>query len=243
MKLTADTVVAMTGASRGIGRALALALAGRRVRLALLARSGDALEALEPELRRIGAPDVLIREGDVGDPETATVWIKAILERWGRLDALVNNAGVGIMKPVAELSDGDWDTVLATNLSGPFRLMRAAIPAMRAAGGGHIVNVSSVAGEVGFVGGGAYCASKFGLNGLSECLMQEVRREGIKVTLVGPGSVDTRFEGSGGEGRPGETAWKIPPEEIARTIIYALEAPRGTMATKIQVRPTLQDKP
>jgi NADP-dependent 3-hydroxy acid dehydrogenase YdfG len=240
VELGKPSVVAVTGASRGIGRAVAAALAVRGVRLALLARSGEALAELASELKERGAADVLVQAGDVGDPSTAAAWISSILDRWGKLDALINNAGVGIMKPIVDLSDEDWDTVLATNLSGPFRLIRAALPAMREAGAGHIVNISSVAGEVGFAGGGAYCASKFGLQGLSECLMQEVRREGIKVTIVGPGSVATRFDAK----EPGEdAAWKIPPEEIARTVIYALEAPTGSMATKIQVRPTLQNKP
>lgn len=240
MNLSSETVIAITGASSGIGRALAEALAPRRVRLALMARSGGVLKELEAELRNAGAADVLVHAGDVGDPEAAPAWIASILETWGRLDTLVNNAGVGIMKPVAELSDADWNTSLSTNLTGPFRLMRAVLPAMRSAGAGHIVNVSSVAGQVGFAGGGAYAASKFGLEGLSECLMQEVRKEGVKVTVIEPGSVDTRFDA---KDPAKDTSWKIAPEEIARTIIYALESPTGTMPNRIQVRPTLQNKP
>ena len=162
-----------------------------------------------------------------------------IARRWGRLDALINNAGLGIMKPVEQLSDEDFEKVLRTNLFGPFRLMLAAIEPMRRLGGGHIVNVSSIAGEVAFAGGGAYCASKFALQGLSECLMAEVRRDGVKVTIVCPGSVDTRFDSAR---PPADTAWKIPPEEIARTIAYVLEAPDNTMASKIHVRPTLQGR-
>lgn len=240
MDLTQDTVIAITGASSGIGRALAEALAPRGVRLALMARSGNVLNELDTELRSAGAGDVLVRAGDVGDPETTSSWIASMLDRWGRIDALVNNAGIGIMKPIADLTDEDWNTTLATNVSGPFRLIRTALPAMRAAGGGHIINISSIAGEVGFAGGGAYCASKFALQGLSECLMQEVRKEGVKVTIVGPGSVDTRFDA---KDPTKDTSWKISPEEIARTIIYALESPTGTMPTKIQIRPTLQNKP
>lgn len=240
MQLTSETVIAITGATSGIGRALAEALAPRGVRLALMARSGDVLDELEPQLRKAGAADVLVRAGDVGDPEAAPAWIASILDKWGRLDVLVNNAGVGIMKPVAELSDADWNTSLSTNVTGPFRLIRAALPAMQGAGAGHIVNVSSIAGQVGFAGGGAYVASKFALEGLSECLMQEVRKEGVKVTVVEPGSVDTRFDA---KDPTKDTSWKIQPEEIARTIIYALESPTGTMPNKIQIRPTLQNKP
>ncbi len=240
MRLDADRVLAITGASRGIGRAVARELAACRTRLALLARSAEALAGLETELRRLGAADVFRQAGDVGDPAVTEAWLTEILNRWGRVDALINNAGVGIIKPVEALTDDDIERTLLTNLIGPLRLMRAAIPLMRRQGSGHIVNISSIAGEVGFAGGGAYCASKFGLQGLSECLMAEVRRDGLKVSLVCPGSVDTRFDAA----RPGEDAsWKIPPEEIARTIRFLLESPDRVMASKIHLRPTLQGKP
>jgi NADP-dependent 3-hydroxy acid dehydrogenase YdfG len=238
MEITSNTVIAITGASRGIGEAAARALAGKGARLALMARSEDVLQELAPELPAAGAADVLIYPGDVGDPAIAAGFIPAILKKWGRLDVLINNAGVGIMKPVEQLTDQDWNTVINTNLAGPFRLMRAAIAPMRAAGGGHIINVSSIAGEVAFASGGAYCASKFGLQGLSECLMAEVRREGIKVSILAPGSVDTRFDSND----PQDTSWKVPPSEIARTIVYLIESPKNTMASKIQIRPTLQGK-
>lgn len=238
MEINGESVIVVTGASRGIGRAIARALGERGARVALLARSGGALEELAAELKSAGAEDVLVHPGDVGEAATTEAFMGAVLDRWGRLDALINNAGIGIMKPVEELTDEDFDAVIRTNLTGPFRLMRAAIEPMRRNGGGHIVNVSSIAGEVAFATGGAYCASKFGLQGLSECLMAEVRREGIKVTILCPGSVDSRFH----PGPPEETAWKIASEEIARTVVYALEAPANTMASKIHVRPTLQGK-
>jgi NADP-dependent 3-hydroxy acid dehydrogenase YdfG len=239
MKLNRESVIALTGASRGIGRATALALGGRGVRLGLLARSGEGLCKLEGELGALGAAGMLSRVGDVRDRATTDGWIDAILEKWGRLDALINNAGVGIMKPVGELTDEDWAAMIETNLTGPFRLIRRAIEPMRRAGGGHIINVSSMAGEVGFAGGGGYCASKFGLQGLSECLIHEVRRDGIKVTILGPGSVDTRFDAKNPDA---DAAWKIVPEEIARTIVFLLESPDNTMVTKLQIRPTLKGK-
>lgn len=238
MILSPDTVVAITGASRGIGAATALALARRGVRLSLLARSADALRALEPELRAAGAADVFVRPGDVASPD-ADAWIAETIDRFDRIDALVNNAGLGIMKPIEELTDADWRSVLDTNLTGPFRTIRAALPAMRRRGGGHVVNVSSIAGEVGFAGGGAYCASKFGLQGLTECLLHEARRDGVKATILAPGSVDTRFDAK----TPGaDASWKIPPEEIARTIVHLLESPDHVVATKVQLRPTLKGK-
>lgn len=238
MRLDRETAALVTGASKGIGEATALALARRGARLLLTARSGGKLKAIAAEARRLGAADVCVVAGDLRDAAIVDRCVAETLDRWGRLDALINNAGLGIMKPVADLSDEDFERVIGTNLTAPFRLMRAAIAPMRRQGGGHIVNVSSIAGEVAFAGGGAYCASKFGLQGLSECLMQEVRREGIKVTIVCPGSVDTRFDDAG----TGDTSWKIPPGEIARTIVYALEAPGNTMATKLHVRPTLKGK-
>ena len=192
MQIDATTSIAITGASRGIGRATAKLLATRGARLALLARSGDALDELSKELESLGASDTIVTAGDVGDGAVTGAWTESIIDSWSGLDVLINNAAARIMKPVEELTDEDWDTVIRTNLTGPFRLMRSVIAPMRRRGGGHVVNVSSIAGEVAFPGGGAYCASKFGLQGLSECLMAEVRREGIKVTILGPGSVDTR---------------------------------------------------
>ncbi len=238
MELSADKVIAITGASRGIGRATALALAEEGTRLAIMARSTEALSELDVELRKRGAVDVFYHATDLTEEGSCEKWIQAILDRWGRIDALINNAGIGIMKPVEQLADEDWARVIRTNLTAPFRLIRSVIGPMRKQGGGHIINVSSIAGEVGFAGGGAYCASKFGLQGLSDCLMQEVRRDGIKVTILGPGSVNTRFEGKGGEG----ASWKIQPEEIARTIVYLLKSPDNVMATKLQIRPTLKGK-
>lgn len=246
MNPTHETVVAITGASRGIGAALARALAPRGVRLSLFARSAPALEALREELLAAGAADVHVVAGDVATPEVAR-WIEAIDARWGRLDALVNNAGVGVMKPVVELTDDDWRAVLETNLTGPFRAIRSAVPLMVRGGGGHVVNVTSIAGTVAFPGGGAYCASKFGLEGLSDCLMQEVRRQGVKVSIVAPGSVHTRFD-SGRGLEPGSAAelaaraWKIAPEEVARTILFLLESPDNMMASRVELRPTLQHK-
>lgn len=238
MEITGETIIALTGASRGIGEAAARGLAAKGARLALLARSEEALRKLEGELRKAGAADVFIYPADLRDAKRVAGFIPAVTDKWGGLDVLINNAGVGIMKPVEELTDEDFATVIETNLAGPFRLMRAAIAPMRERGGGHIINVSSIAGEVGFAGGGAYCASKFGLQGLSECLMAEVRREGIKVTILAPGSVDTRFDSKD----PQDTSWKVAPSEIARTIVYLIESPKNTMATKLQIRPTLQGK-
>lgn len=239
MEISGKTVIAVTGATRGIGRETVLALARRGARVAILARGREAVGALEPELRALGAADVITRAGDVSVAAVTTAWTNDILARWGRLDVLVNNAGFSIKKPVAELTDEDWDAVIATNLTGAFRLMRAAVPPMKRQGGGHIINVSSISGEVGFPGGGVYCASKFGLQGVSDCLMQEVRRDGIKVTILGPGSVDTRFDTSEPDA---DNSWKIPPAEIARTIVYLIESPDNTVPTKIQIRPTLKGR-
>lgn len=238
MELNSETAVAVTGASRGIGRAVAEALASRGVKIALLARGADALDAVAESCRTLGAADLIVRAGDVGEAEVTAKWMDEIMTQWGGLDVLINNAALRGKKPIEELTDEDWDSVIGTNLTGPFRLMRAVIGPMRRRGGGHIVNVSSIAGEVAFATGGAYCASKFGLQGLSECLMAEVRRDGIKVTIVCPGSVDTHFD----DKHPTDTSWKIPPEEIARTVVYALEAPGHVMASKLHIRPTLQGK-
>lgn len=239
MDLTAQYVIAVTGASRGIGRATALAMASRGVRVAALARSASDLRDLDREMRQAGAADTLIMAADLRTPATPDLWITSILEKWGRIDALVNNAGVNVKKSVDELTDEDWATVIETNLTAPFRAIRRVIAPMREQGGGHIVNVASIAAEVGFAGGGAYCASKFGLRGMADALTHEVRRDGIKVTTLEPGSVDTRFD-SAAPGR--DTSWKIPPAEIARAIVHLLQAPDHVLVSKLEIRPTLQGR-
>jgi len=192
---------------------------------------------------------------DVGKPAEAARTIEAAVERFGGLDVLVNNAGVGLFANVADMDVTDWQDVIDTNLSGVFYCCHAAIPRLRQRGGGWIINISSLAGKNSFVAGAAYCASKAGLNAFSESLMQEVRYDNIRVSYVMPGSVATSFGGHGavaaGPGaeapgakaaaRPGED-WKIAPEDIAQVVMDLIAQPARTLASRVEIRPSKPKK-
>jgi 3-oxoacyl-[acyl-carrier protein] reductase len=154
---------------------------------------------------------------------------------FGGVDILVNNAGIGVFRNLEETSLEEWNSVLETNLTGVFLCSRAAIPRMRKRGGGYILNISSLAGRNAFPSATAYNASKFGLNGLSEALMQEVRYDGIKVSYLMPGSVATYFNGH----TPGpEDEWKIQPRDIARIVLDLLNQDPRTLPSAVEIRPS-----
>jgi NAD(P)-dependent dehydrogenase (short-subunit alcohol dehydrogenase family) len=157
------------------------------------------------------------------------------VERFGGLDILINNAGIGAFAPVAEMSDADWRQVIETNVSGVFYCCRAAIPHLKARGGGWIINISSLASKNPFPGGAAYSASKAALNAFSEALMQEVRYDGIRVSYVLPGSVSTGF---GGRGERGSADWKIGAEDVARVVLDLLAMPQRSLPSRVELRPS-----
>jgi 3-oxoacyl-[acyl-carrier protein] reductase len=155
--------------------------------------------------------------------------------RFGRLDVLVNNAGLGIFADVANMTDEDWRRQIDTNLTGVFFCTRAAIPAMRRAGGGWIVNIASLAGRNYFAGGAAYCATKAGLVAFSEAVMQEVRHDGIRVTVVMPGSVATEFNG---RAVSSADSWKLAPDDVAQCVMDLLRHPGRSLPSKVEIRPS-----
>jgi NAD(P)-dependent dehydrogenase (short-subunit alcohol dehydrogenase family) len=171
----------------------------------------------------------------VRSPEQAAGAIDAAVGRFGGLDVLVNNAGIGAFVNVADMSIEHWQQVIETNLSGVFYCSHAAIPHLRRRGGGSIVNISSLAGKNSFAGGAAYCASKAGLNAFSESLMQEVRYDNIRVSYIMPGSVSTGFAG---RGESGEADWKIAPEDVAELVVDLLTFPSRSLPSRIELRPS-----
>ena len=187
-----STVAVVTGGSRGIGLAIAAAFLERGARVAIAGRDQKSLDAA---VSRFSTDALLPVQADVGNPDDARRLIDAAVERFGGLDVLVNNAGVGHFANVADMSTGDWRKVIDTNLSGVFYCCAAALPHLKRRGAGWIINISSLAGKNPFVGGAAYCASKAGLNAFSEALMQEVRYDNIRVSYIMPGSVATGFSG------------------------------------------------
>ncbi len=225
-------VALVSGASRGIGRAIAQALHGEGYRVGLLAREEGALRALAREL----GEGALALPGDVRRKEDWERAVGALGERFGRLDVLVNNAGIGIMKPLAEMTEEEFWAVLEVNLVGPFLGLKAALPLLRESQG-VVVNIASLAGKNPFRGGAAYNASKFGLLGLMGAAMLELREEGIRVVNILPGSVDTGFAGN----TPGQ-AWKLAPEDVAQAVRFALGLPPRALPSEIELRPTQPPK-
>ncbi|MEZ5283779.1 MAG: SDR family oxidoreductase [Vicinamibacterales bacterium] len=234
-------ITCITGGTRGIGRALAERLLARGHHVAVTGTTASGAARVEKALAdHCGdAGRVLGVACDVRDRGAVTGVVEAVAARFGGLDVLVNNAGVGVGAPVADLSGDEWDRIIGTNLTGVFNCCRAAIPHLIRRGGGWIVNVSSLAGTNPFVGGAAYCASKAGLNAFSEALMQEVRHDNIRVSYVMPGSVATGFNGrepdAGGD-------WRLSPDDVARVIEDLLDHPARSLPSRVEIRPSRPPK-
>jgi 3-oxoacyl-[acyl-carrier protein] reductase len=222
----------VTGAGRGIGRAIALALGREGVGVTGVARTASDLQSLVAEIQRAGGHAVA-HPGDVRDAAVCTAAVARAKEAHGRLQILVNNAGVGSHAPVAETTDEAWQKILDTNLTAVFRLTRAALPQLTQ-GGGHIFMISSLAGVNPIAGMSAYCASKAGLDHFTACLMLEVRQQGVKVTTIAPGSVDTDF---GGDGRSGDGSWMLRGDDIAAAVLDLLRGRGEALLSRVEMRP------
>jgi len=226
----------VTGGTRGIGRAIAHALLSEGAHVMITGREVGAVRAAVAELAaETGRADRILGEAvDVRDRQGIEQLVSDATRKFDGLDTLINNAGVGAFADVAAMTDEDWSRVIDTNLTGVFYCSRAVIPAMTAGGGGWIISIASLAGRNFFPGGGAYCASKAGLVAFSEALMQEVRAQGIRVSVVMPGSVATGFSGPGkGE----EDSWKLTPADIAEVVTDLLRHPTRSLPSKIEIRP------
>jgi NAD(P)-dependent dehydrogenase (short-subunit alcohol dehydrogenase family) len=228
-------VAIVTGGSRGIGLAIASALVAEGVQVAITGRDERHLSAARPKIEAAGPGAVETLQADVRAAADVERVVAGTVSRFGGLDFLVNNAGVGIFAEVAEMTPGQWDEVIDTNLTGVFRMCHAAIPHLKKGGGGFIINISSLAGKNSFVGAAAYCASKAGLNAFSESLMQEVRQDGIRVSYVMPGSVATGFS-NGDESKGAD--WKISADEVAEVVVSLLRHPARSLPSRVELRPT-----
>ena len=227
-------VALVTGGTRGIGHAIAEALIRGGDRVAITGTTKDGVAKAERALA-----SVMGVVADVRDPAAIEHAFREVVARFGGLDVLINCAGVGVGAPVADLSHDEWDCIIATNLTGVFNCCKAAIPHLRARGGGWIVNISSLSSTGPFPGGAAYVASKAGVNAFSEALMQELRDENIRVTTILPGSVATGFSGR----QPGSGAdWKLQPEDVARAIIDVIDFPPRSLPSRIELRPSRPKK-
>jgi len=185
-------VAIVTGASCGIGKSLALSFAEAGIRVAICARTKGALDDIAKTINKDGG-ECLPIQTDVTKKKEVQGMVKKVVDRYGRVDILVNNAGVGNFIPIEETSEEEFDRIISTNLKGAFLAIQACIPYMRERGGGQIVNISSVLGYQGCCDASAYCASKWGLRGLTEALRCELKPSGIKIGLVAPGLTETDY--------------------------------------------------
>jgi 3-oxoacyl-[acyl-carrier protein] reductase len=238
MKLTGRSAI-VTGGSKGIGYAVAESLARAGADVAICARSADDVSSAVAALDELGSGRILGVRCDMRVEGDVRRLVDRVAEEMGRIDVLVNNAGVGRFAPMDELTSDDWHAVLETNLNGVFYASSAVIPLMKGAGSGFIINIGSLAGKNPFAGGAAYNASKFGLLGFSEAMMLDVRHFGIRVTCIMPGSVSTYFN----DHTPSaEDGWKIQPEDIARIVMDLVSMPERTLPSRIEVRPSKPPK-
>jgi len=239
---------AITGASSGIGEATALALAQAGAKVALGARRLDRIEALAERIEQDGGTAVALAV-DVADEEAATGFVRTARERLSGLDILVNNAGVMLLGPIGGADTQEWRTMIDVNVLGLLYCTHAALPIMREAGGGDIVNVSSVAGRTARAGSGVYNLTKWGVNAFSEALRQETVGQGVRVTMIEPGYVDTELQSHNRdavreqiegmkESMDGEV---LVAEDIAAGILYAVAQPSHVSVNEVLIRPSRQE--
>jgi 3-oxoacyl-[acyl-carrier protein] reductase len=228
--------VLVTGASEGIGRATAFALGRAGWQVGVCARTASRLDALVAELGEEGIR-ATGRAGDVGHEQDASAIVRDVVDRLGPVDALVNNAGVLIAKPIEDLALEEWDRTMATNLRSLFLMTREVLPDMRRRRRGTVVNIASLAGRNGFVGGTAYTASKHAVLGFSKSLMLEVRKENVRVVAICPGSVGTAML----HDQPllkADPDRILRPEDVATTVLHVLELPERALVSELDIRPT-----
>src|SRR3954451_19877928 len=232
-------VAIVTGGSRGIGRGVAEALLGGGWRVHFCGRTPEHVEAAQRELERGFGDAVSGAAVDARSQAEVDRFVAGVLEREGRIDCLVNNAGLGVFAPVDELSGEQWREVIETNLSGYFYFLRAVAPAMKKQVDGWIFNVASLAGKNPFAGGAAYNASKFGVVGLSEAAMLDLRQYGVRVAALLPGSVATDYSHPGGQQ---DQSWRLQPADITAMILHLLTYPPNALPSLVEMRPAKPPK-
>ena len=238
MDLKGKTAV-ITGGSKGIGRAIAKSLIDAGVNVSISARNKSEIEQAVAQLNEGGKAQAAGFVCDVRDEAQVGSYFAQTVEHFGGVDILVNNAGVGLFASVESMSPEDFRAVIETNVCGVFYCCHEAIPLMKQRGGGYIINISSLAGTNAHPRMAAYNASKFGLNGFSEAVMQEVRHDKIKVSYIMPGSVNTEF---GGDEPSDANSWQLQPDDVAKTVLDLLSYPDRALASRIELRPSRPPK-
>jgi len=226
-------VALVTGASRGIGLAIARRLGQMGAKLSICARNQSKLEQSAAELRGLGI-QVLAMQANMTHGDQISALVHKTQETFGPIDILVNNAGIGNFGPFHEKNEADWDAVLDTNLKSVFLASRAVAPEMIRRKTGHIINISSLAGKNTFANGAIYCASKWGLMGLTGCMAEELRVHGIRVSAVCPGSVATEFSGQGGK----DPSKLLDADDVAHAVAALVTQAPGSFISEVDMRPT-----
>jgi NAD(P)-dependent dehydrogenase (short-subunit alcohol dehydrogenase family) len=231
-------VCLVTGATKGIGYAIAEALAAAGADVVISARTPSDVERVAGEVDAASTGRVVGIAADVSRPEDCLRLVQEAVGALGRLDVLVNNAGVGILQSIEDLSVEDWQTQIDTNLRGVFCCSKAAVPHLES-NEGWIINIGSLAGRNPFAGGSGYNASKFGLLGMTEAMMLDVRQSGIRVSMVMPGSVNTRF---GGDYPQSGRDWALGPDDVASAVLHLLSYPDNAHVSRVEMRPSRPPK-
>ncbi len=232
-KALAGKVAIVTGASRGIGLAIARRLANMGAKLSICARDPQRLEAAANDLRQ-SAPALFAAPVNVTCTDEIASYVAATVKNLGSVDILVNNAGIGYFGPTHEATEHNWDSVLDTNLKSVFLMSKAVAPGMIERRSGHIINIASLAGKNAFRGGGIYCASKWGLLGLTECMAEDLRQYGIRVSAICPGSVATDFSPHAGK----DVSKLLQADDIAHAVEMIVTQAPQSFISEILMRPT-----
>jgi NAD(P)-dependent dehydrogenase (short-subunit alcohol dehydrogenase family) len=233
-----DKITLITGGSTGIGYGIARVLMNRNMKVAITSRSEERAKNAAETLNKAGKGEAIGIGADVRIMKEQEKAVKAVVEKWGRLNVLVANAGLGHFGSIEELSENQWNETIETNLTGVYNSVKACIPALKESKG-YIITIASLAGTNFFAGGAAYNASKFGLVGFTQAIMLDLRHQGVNVSTIMPGSVATFFNNH--EPNP-EDAWKIQPEDIGQLVLNLLEMDPRTLPSKIEVRPSQPPK-
>jgi len=232
-----EKIAVVTGGTRGIGRAIAEHLLREGASVAVCSRSRENVQAFVKEFEP-GAPGRIFGEAaDVSKLDDVRRFFKSVDARFGAVDFLINNAGIGVFKSVADLTPEEWHRTIDLNLTGVYYCSHECLHRMRNRGGGYIINISSLAGKNPFAGGAAYNASKFGLNGFSEAMMMDHRYDNVRVSYIMPGSVDTDFGP-----RSSSAPWKIHPDDVAKVVVMLLRMPDRTLVSRVEIRPSKPQK-
>jgi NAD(P)-dependent dehydrogenase (short-subunit alcohol dehydrogenase family) len=232
-------IAIVTGGTRGIGRAVASRLLQENCAVAICGRTRASVDRAVAELKPLGK--IFGHPADVTDPAQVSAFFEAVDGSLGTPAILVNNAGEGVFRKVAEMTIEEWHRNIDLNLNGAFYCSREALARFSRGGGGFIVNISSLAGKNAFSRGAGYNASKFGLNGFTEAMMLDHRHDNVRVSSIMPGSVDTDFAGDLSNSR-GDSSWMIAAEDVADAVVFVLRMPGRTMVSRLEMRPSRPQK-